>query len=112
MSKLDELLAECERLDKEATKGPWLARRLRHVEYQIEGPPPVEGAANTLIGYYAGTLDDQGPSRNAPFSARARLLLPLLAKIVEALVDASTIEFDARAIAERVIKASQEQAAH
>lgn len=84
--KLTELLDQIQRLDKEATKGPW-----ENIGRTIESNGTYEDVITTEVdcstycygGRGGGVLKD----KDAEFIALSRTALPQLAKVIEGLIE-------------------------
>lgn len=110
MSKLDEILSEIERLDKEATPPPW---------WNESGTLHAKASTWTKEVHACCHPASCEEEADAEFVELARTALPLLAKILRAIIDEhfclsssrirDRLEFDPRAIAERVIEEAKPQ---
>ena len=88
---IDELIAEVERLDAEATKGPWIAEdyscKCCSFVYPQEDKPYLAAKKenDSDVMYITSGYPATAPF-NAPFMARSRMLLPLFAQLLKSLL--------------------------
>lgn len=82
--KTEELIAEAERLDKEATHGPWTAR----VFDDAQTPIYSSDSSNPMIATVSVGEGRKHGEANSHFIARSRTLLPELARRVKVALDA------------------------
>lgn len=84
---LQELLDKVEKLDREATSGPWAAYKWGNSVQVDIGPEPV-GRRPCICdwsGFDSNDLPLKQNQHNVDFVAESRQLLPLLVKIVKEL---------------------------
>lgn len=84
VNNLERILAEVEELDGKATKGPWKIRNLIPIDkFQVRSHIIVQ----------SGQLSSH-PDYDSEFMARARILLPKMAEIIEVLEEGWLQSFD------------------
>ena len=82
---IDKLITEVEKLDAEATKGPWVAEDYTCNCCSHVYPAGEEPKYGTDVMYMVQGHPATAPF-NAPFMARSRTLLPLFAQLVKSLL--------------------------
>lgn len=95
---IPEIIAEIERLDKQATKGPWYSVEIAGF-YEVCIGGPTYDSASILGCLKDNSVSEEQASSNARYTARSRTLLPLCARLLKVLSRYADGRMDAHDVA-------------